>query len=82
MVVGLAAIAAPGAKAQGRPQQQPVLSDSVLKAMIAHKPKTKKSFTAGIAAMRHARADSTRAKSTHPAPASVREIRKAKPSRR
>ncbi len=76
MVLGLTAIAAPKARAQGRPQQQVVLSESVLKAMIAQKPKTKTPLTARIAVMRQSAANGSTAKSTHAAPASVTEIRK------
>ncbi len=75
MALGLTATAAPGARAQRRPQQQVVLSDSVLKAMIAHKPKKQTPLTARIAAMRLSVANGPPAKPAHAAPASVPEIR-------
>ncbi len=76
LVLCLTAIAAADVRGQGRPQQQVVLSDSVLKAMIAQKPKTKKPLTARIAVMRQSAATDPTAKSTHAWPATVTEIRK------
>ena len=74
IVLGSIAVAAPSARAQGHPQQQVVASQSVLKSMIALKPKTKTPLSARIAVMRRpAVAHSSQASAP---PATVKEISK------
>lgn len=68
MLVFSASSAAP----QGRQPQQVVVSDAVMKAMVANKPKSKTPLTARLGLVRHASAVAT--KSGQAAPTSVREI--------
>jgi len=71
-IVFMAALALAGsaqtASAQGRPQQQIVLSPSVLKSMTAQKPKSKAPLTARIRVMRRAPAATTVAPSLKKSP--------------
>jgi len=76
IVLSVTAIAAPDVQAQDRPRQHAAFSDSVLKAMIARKPKTKTPLIARIPAMRRYEAKRLSAKSAHRPPASVTAIRK------
>lgn len=62
------------ASAQGRPQQQVVLSPSVLKSMIGQKQKSKAPLTAHMGAMRRAASATKIAPSPPGAPTSVREV--------
>ncbi|MEO5580905.1 MAG: hypothetical protein ABIR58_09610, partial [Gemmatimonadaceae bacterium] len=45
-------LSASSAKAQGRPPQQVVLSEAVMKSMVAHKPKSKTPLTARLGMVR------------------------------
>ena len=74
IVLGSIAVAAPAARAQGHPKQQVVVSQSMLKSMIALKPKTKTPLTARIAAMR--RTPAAHSAQVSAPPATVTEIRK------
>ena len=76
LVLCLTTVAAADAKAQGRTQRQVVLSDSVLRAMIAQKPKTKTPFSPRVAAMLQSAAKGSTRQSVHTPPASVTEIKK------
>jgi hypothetical protein len=76
MALASIVIAAPTARAQGNPQQQFAITESVLKAMIAQKPKTKTPLTARIAAMRRPAQTRSSQVSTPTPPATVTEIRK------
>ena len=73
-IIGAATLilAASSANAQGRPPQRIVLSDAVMKSMVAHKPKSKTPLTARVGMVRHSRAVPT--KPDQAAPTSVREI--------
>ncbi|MEO5903671.1 MAG: hypothetical protein ABIQ55_06665 [Gemmatimonadaceae bacterium] len=64
------------ATAQGRPQQQIVLSPSVLKSMTAQKPKSKAPLTARIGTIRRAPSALPVAPSPPGAPTAVREVRR------
>jgi hypothetical protein len=65
-------LSASSANAQGRPRQQVVLSEAVLKSMIANKPKSKTPLTARVGMVRRSSVVAT--KPGQAAPASVREI--------
>jgi hypothetical protein len=60
--------------AQGRPPQKVVLSEAVMKSMVANKPKSKTPLTARIGIVRQAR--TVVLKPGKGAPTSVREISK------
>ena len=61
------------AQAQGRPRQQVVLSEAVLKSMVANKPKSKTALTARFGMVRKSGVVAT--KPGQAAPTSVSEIR-------
>ncbi len=71
------AFSAGSANAQGRAPQHVVLSESVLKAMTAQKPKTKTHLTERMQMMRRSNVSSAAPKPGQFAPTSVREIKKA-----
>ena len=73
--VMLAVIALP-AGAQGRPQQQVVLSEAVVKSMAPGKSKSKTPLTVRVGMVR--RSNVAAAKKSAEAPTSVREITPAK----
>lgn len=64
-------LSASSAKAQGRPQQV-VLSEAVMKSMVANKPKSKTPLTARLGMVRQSSVVAT--KPGQAAPTSVREI--------
>ena len=64
-------LSAGSANAQGRPPQQVVLSEAVMKSIAANKPKSKTPFTARVGMVRRS---SVAAKPDPAAPTSVREI--------
>jgi len=64
--------------AQGRPAQQVVLSQTVMKSMVANKPKSKTLLTTRVGMIRRSSVVAT--KSAKAAPTSVREISRASPS--
>jgi hypothetical protein len=65
-------VSASSAKAQGRPTQQVVLSEAVMKSMIASKSKSKTPLTARVGMVR--RSGVVAAKPGQAAPTSVRQI--------
>lgn len=73
------AFSAGSANAQGRAPQPVVLSESVLKAMTAQKPKTKTPLAQRMQKVRRSSVSSAAPKSGVFAPTSVHEIKKASP---
>jgi hypothetical protein len=65
-------LSASSANAQGRPPQQVVLSEAVMKSMVANKPKSKTPLTARVGMVRQWSVVAT--KPGQAAPTSVREI--------
>ncbi len=65
-------LSASSATAQGRPPQRVVLSEAVLKSMVAHKPKSKTALSARLGMVRRSSVMAT--KPGQAAPTSVREI--------
>ncbi len=66
-------LSASSAASQGRPPQQVVLSEAVMKSMVANKPKSKTPLTARVGMVRQSSVVAT--KPGQAAPTSVREIR-------
>jgi len=75
VIIGAAALvlSASSATAQGKPPQQVVLSQAVMKSMVASKPKSKIPLTARVGMIRQSRGAA--AKAGQAAPTSVAEIR-------
>jgi hypothetical protein len=65
-------LSASSVNAQGRPPQKVVLSEAVMKSMVANKPKSKTPLTARVGMVRQSRI--TAVKPAQTAPTSVREI--------
>jgi len=65
-------VSASSTSAQGRPPQQVVVSEAVMKAMVANKPKSKTPLGARVGIVRRANVVAT--KPAQAAPTSVREI--------
>jgi len=74
VIIGAAALvlSASSATAQGKPPQQVVLSQAVMKSMVASKPKSKIPLTARVGMIRQSRVLATKA--AQGAPTSVRAI--------
>lgn len=71
MGVATLVLSASTASAQGRPPQRVVLSEAVMKSMVANKPKSKAPLTARLGMVR--RSGAVAAKSVQSAPTSVRQ---------
>jgi hypothetical protein len=68
-------LSASSVNAQGRPPKQVVLSEAVMKSIVANKQKSKTPLTSRFGMIRQSRG--VAAKPGHAAPTSVREIRPA-----
>ena len=82
-IAGIAVLAlvfpAHSVRAQGHPQRQAVLTESVLKSMTAQKPKSKTSLSARVGMVRRSVTSGTARSPGVYGPTAVRDIRRVRP---